>query len=98
MFPSKTMSQSTQNEFKTLTGRSYGQYRGRLNLNHPSFHDEGYTTTAILSAAAGTVELSCGPAEYHVEVAIVMDAGRKRWELSRWSSHVDVALHAWQDH
>lgn len=55
-------------------------YSRLLALQEPIFEDDGYITTAIMSAAKGIVELRCGPAEYNVEL-FVHESG-KRWTLT----------------
>lgn len=64
------MSLEIKNSFKRWVADQHAACADKLSLLPPVFVDEGYTTTAFMSASAGKVELSCGPAEYNVELFI----------------------------
>lgn len=64
------MSLEIKDSFKRWVTEQQTACAVKLSLRSPVFVDEGYTTTAFLSASGGKVELRCGPAEYNVELFI----------------------------
>lgn len=76
------MSLATKNLFKQCVAAQQSVNTKLLSLLPPVFTDDGFITTASMSACGGRVELRCGPAEYHVEIFIHDDKGLTRWTLS----------------
>jgi hypothetical protein len=80
--PSNPMSLETKDSFKRWVTDQQVACADELCLLPPVFVDEGYTTTAFMSASGGKVELTCGPAEYNVEMFIHDKAAAKRLTFS----------------
>lgn len=76
------MSLETKDSFKQWVTDQQAACADKLNLLPPVFIDEGYATTAFMSASGGKVELCCGPAEYNVELFIHDRAQSKRLTFS----------------
>lgn len=76
------MSLFTKDIFKRSVAAQQYANATQLSLLPPVFADEGFVTTAFLSAPGGKVELRCGPAEYAVELFIHDDARLKRRTLT----------------
>jgi hypothetical protein len=76
------MSLITKDLFKSSVAAQQSANGNQLSLLPPVFADEGFVTTAFMSAPDGKVELRCGPAEYHVELFILDDAGLNRRTLT----------------
>jgi len=74
------MSSATKDIFKKCVLAQQAAYTSQLALQAPSFEDDGFITTAFMSAADRKVELRCGPAEYNVEL-FIHESG-KRWTLT----------------
>jgi len=74
------MSQETQREFTRLVGKSYQQHQSKLALAEPSFRYDGFISSATLSGSGGSVEILCGPPEYHAEIFVT--SGSERWSLA----------------
>jgi hypothetical protein len=83
------MSLATKDTFKKCVAAQQAVYTNQLALQAPIFKDDGFITTAVMSAADGKVELRCGPAEYNVEL-FVHDEFGKRWTLSELIGIPDV--------
>lgn len=76
------MSQATQIEFARLVDSYYQRHQNALRLEHPSFRNDGFLSTATMSGSGGFVEIRCGPAEYHAEIFVTTLKGQKRWSLA----------------
>jgi len=76
------MSLATKDLFKRCVAAQQSASTNILALLPPEFIDEGFITTAFMSARRGKVELRCGPAEYHVEIFIHDDECLNRRTLS----------------
>ena len=76
------MSQATQLEFARLVDSHYQRHKNALRVEHPSFSNDGFISTATMSGSGGFVEIRCGPAEYHAEVFITTLKEQKRWSLA----------------
>jgi hypothetical protein len=74
------MSEEKQREFTRLVGKSYQQQQSRLALAEPSFRYDGFISRATLFGSGGTVEIACGPPEYHTDIFVASDS--KRWSLA----------------
>lgn len=72
------MSSTTKNIFKKCVAAQQASSTSELTLQAPIFQDDGFITTAFMSATGGKVELRCGPAEYHVELFIHDESGNRR--------------------
>ena len=82
ILPSNLMSLETKESFKRWVTEQRAAFADNLSLLPPVFVDEGYTTNAFMSSSDGKVELSCGPAEYNVELFIHDKSKSKRLTLS----------------
>jgi hypothetical protein len=76
------MSVATQNDFERLVVEHFQRHKAELRLADPTFKRDGFIITATMVGTGGRVELQCGPAEYHAEVFVLTDEGRKRWSLA----------------
>ncbi|MDB4264833.1 hypothetical protein N9893_02080 [bacterium] len=76
------MSTSTQNELISSVQKNYEHFASCLRLKKPSFATRGYLSSAKMTATGGTVEILCGPPEYHAEIFIECAATNKRWGLA----------------
>jgi hypothetical protein len=76
------MSKQTQEEFERLVGNYYEHHKGSLNLSAPKFQRNGFITKATLFGKHGTVEVLCGPSEYHAELFIKSLADGRRRNLA----------------
>lgn len=76
------MSQRTQADFAELVRKYYQRYSGQLKLGPPSFKYDGFTSRATMTSSDGSVEVLCGPPEYHAEVFINTLENQKRWSLA----------------
>lgn len=76
------MSRATQIEFTRLVDSYYQRHQNTLRLGQPSFHNDGFVSTATMSGSGGLVEIRCGPAEYHAEIFITTLKEQKRWSLA----------------
>ena len=92
------MSISTQNEFIDSVKQNYERFASCLKLEKPSFANQGFLSSAKMTAAGGTVEILCGPPEYHAEVFIDCAGNHKRWGLADFIQveHVKHWLDAYQ--
>ena len=75
------MSLRTQNDFERLVVAYFQRHKAELRLANPIFKRDGFIITATMVGTGGAVEFRCGPPEYHVEVFILTDDGR-RWSLA----------------
>lgn len=75
------MSLLTKKIFKDRVAAQQAASTHELSLLPPVFKDNGYVTTAVLTAPGGMVELLCGPAEYDVELFVYF--GMNRWTLNQ---------------
>ena len=87
------MSLETKVSFKRWVTDQQAACIDKLTLLPPEFVDEGFTTTAFMTADGGKVELTCGPAEYNVELFIHDKAKATRLTLSELIALPDVG--AW---
>ena len=76
------MSLFTKQFFKECVAAHQLAFANHLSLAPPIFKDNGFTTTAFMSAPGGKVELRCGPAEYHVELFVHDETGSIRRTLN----------------
>lgn len=76
------MSTSTQNEFIASVQQNYERFASCLKLEKPSFAIQGFLSSAKMIATGGTIEILCGPPEYHAEVFISCAGNHKRWGLA----------------
>jgi hypothetical protein len=76
------MSKQTQEDFERLVNHYFKLYEGALNLSAPLFRCKGFVTTATMSGVRGSVEILCGPAEYHAELFIESSEIGQRWNLA----------------
>lgn len=76
------MSRATQIEFTRLVNSYYQRHKSVLRLANPSFDNNGFVSRATMSGLDGTVEILCGPAEYHAEIFITTLKDHKRWNLA----------------
>lgn len=84
------MSEATQNKFKHSVCSCFQLHKNAVSLSNPTFKQDGYITTAVMTGSQGQVELRCGPAEYHVEIFIYSD--EKRWTLADLVGIEDVRI------
>jgi hypothetical protein len=71
------MSSATKDVFKKCVAAQQAASANQLALHAPIFEDDGFITTAFMSATGGRVELRCGPAEYHVELFVHDECGNR---------------------
>ncbi len=76
------MSMQTKKAFKEAVLAQQSIYSERLRFPPATFRDDGFVTVAVLAKRGGSVELWCGPAEYHVELFINNDADGVRMGLA----------------
>ena len=76
------MSYATQIEFARLVASYYQKHKNTLMLDHPIFNNDGFVSNATMSGSGGSVEILCGPAEYHAELFITTLKDHKRWNLA----------------
>jgi len=76
------MSKATQIEFENIVRYYYLRHKRALSLSDPSFESDGFITTATMIGAGGSVEIRCGPSEYHAEIFIQTLKDNKRWSLT----------------
>lgn len=76
------MSQPIQIEFARLVDTYYQRHRNALALTSPSFETHGFISKAVMAGSGGSVEIPCGPAEYHAEIFINVSRDQRRWSLA----------------
>lgn len=76
------MSRATQIEFKRLVEIYYQRHQSTLNLDRLIFEESGFVSCAKMFGGEGTVEIFCGPPEYHAEIFITTLKDSKRWNLA----------------
>lgn len=76
------MSQQVQYKFIQFVNQYYQKYKHLLALNNPNFSNSGFVCKATMFGLGGSVEILCGPAEYHAEIFINTLKDSKRWNLA----------------
>lgn len=76
------MSQVTQLEFARLVNEYYQRHRNVLALGSPDIKNNGFISKATMLGSGGSVEILCGPAEYHAEIFINTIKDKKHWNLA----------------
>jgi len=91
------MSRTTQIEFERLIAGNFQRHKNELSLASPTFREEGFITKAIMVGSRGSVEIWCGPAEYHAEIFVNTIKGQKRWNLADLMTIESVRLWLYQN-
>lgn len=76
------MSLATQNQFIASVEHNYELFALSSKFEKPSFSIQGFLTSARIVSAGGTIEILCGPPEYHAEIFIECAGNPKRWGLA----------------
>lgn len=85
----KSTNDTTRNRFIELVTKYFHSNASSVQLSEPSFKCDGHTSTATLFGTVGSVEIRCGPAEYHAEIFIYTN-GNVRWTLADLISNEHV--------
>jgi len=76
------MSISIQNQFIASVQQNYERFAFCSKFEKPSFRNQGFLSSAKMVAPEGTIEILCGPPEYHAAIFIECAGNHKRWGLA----------------